>query len=238
MESVIHKIFFDNADNDVHAEFVKFSRGVFDNRYVIEGKKQTGKWQIKTSSEFANFFVKKILENYKGDLNIRGIIVSTLDLEGDCKFEIENVKRYMGIKQLVLNCSTSSEKILELVNKYHRAFYALSFSAGNYELKIKAKAPKSGKPGTKTKDDEDEGPKADFCTLKTSDKSIIDDLFFDYPEFQLIKIKHIVEIKDIEIPKDFKTPEEMRERAIRKGAIKRYIDVDGKKEIKEKTFSA
>ena len=74
--------------------------------------------------------------------------------------------------------------------------------------------------------------------MKTSDKSIIDDLFFDYPEFQLIKIKHIVEIKDIEIPKDFKTPEEMRERAIRKGAIKRYIDVDGKKEIKEKTFSA
>jgi len=237
MESVIKTIFSGKTSGEVHAEFVKFSRGIFDNRYLVEGKKQTGKWQIKTSSEFANFFVKKILESQKGGINIKGIIVSTLDLESDCEFEIEDVKKYMGIKQLVLNCATTSDKVLDLMNKYPKAFYALSFSTGDYDLKIKAKAPKSGKPGTKTKG-EDEGPKADFCSLKTSDKSIIEDLFFDYPTFNEIKIRHVVEVKEIQLPKDVKTPEEMREKAVRKGTIKRFVEVDGKKEIEEKDFVA
>lgn len=239
MKSVINKIFSDESDEEVHNEFVKFSRGVFDNRYLVEGKKQTGKWAIKTSSEFANFFVRRVLENYSGEVKIKGIIVSTLDLEGDCEFEIENVKKYMGIKQLVLNCSASSDKILALMDKHPKAFYALSFSAGDYDLKVKAKAPKSGKPGTKTKgDDEVEGPKADFCSLKTSDKSIIGDLFFDFPEFNEIRIRHVIEVKEIELPKVYKTPEELREKAVRKGVVKRFIDADGKKEVKEKSFAA
>ncbi len=236
MKNTIGKIFSDETDEEVHSEFVKFSRGVFDNRYLVEGKKQAGRWAIKTSSEFANFFVRNILEKEKGEVQIKGIIVSTLDLESDCEFEIEDVKKYMGIKQLVLNCQTSGDKILRLMDKYPRAFYALSFSVNGNELKIKAKAPKSGKPGTKTKGDEDEGPRADFCSLKTSDRSIIDELFFDFPNFNEIKIKHVIEVKEIEIPKDVKTPEEMREKAVRKGVIKRFVDVNGKKEVAEKSF--
>jgi hypothetical protein len=236
MESVIHKIFSGKTDEIIHTEFVKFSKGIFDNRYLVEGKKQANKWAIKTSSEFANFFVKKILENFTGEVKIKGIIVSTIDLEADCDFPVEDVKKYMGIKQLVLNCSTTSEKILSVIKKHPKAFYALSFSVGDYDLKIKAKAPKSGKPGTKTKGGDDEGPKADFCSLKTTDKSIVEDLFFDHPAFEEIRVRHLLEIKDIEIPRSFKTPEEMRERAVRKGVIKRFVEVDGKKEIKEKNF--
>lgn len=238
MKSIVTKIFLDKIDEDVHAEFVKFSRGVFENRYLLEGKKQKDKWQIKTSSEFANFLVRKALEKTNGQINVKGIIVSTSDLEGDCEMEIEDVKKYMGIKQLVLNCETNPSKIISLMNKYPRAFYALSFSTPDYDLKIKAKPPKSGKPGTKTKGNDDEGPKADFCSLKTSNREVIEDLFFDFPNFNEIKINHTLEIKEIELPKDYKTPEEMREKAKRKGTIKRIINVDGKKEVKEKKFEA
>jgi hypothetical protein len=125
--------------------------------------------------------------------------------------------------------------ILKLMGCAPASFFALSFNLDDNELKIKPKAPKSAKPSTKTKDEE---PKVDFCSLKTSDKSIIEDLFFDFPEFKEISITHTVEIKEIELPKTFKSPEEMREKAIRKGVIKRTIEVDGKKEVKEKNFVA
>lgn len=236
MKSVINKIFSGEIDDEVHGEFVKFSRGFFDNRYLVEGKKQASRWAIKTSNEFANFFVRKILEDASGEIKIKGIIVSTSDLEGDCEFEISNVKKYMGIKQLVIDCSTTPEKVLSLMDKHPRAFYALSFSTGEYDLRVKAKPPKSAKPGTKTKDDE--GPKADFCSLKTANKEIIDDLFFDVSAFKEIRVVHDIEIKDIEIPEDAKTPEEMREKAVRKGVIKRKIDFDGNKSEKEKEFEA
>lgn len=236
MKSVIYKIFSGEVDEEVHGEFIKFSRGVFDNRYLVEGKRQANKWAIKTSNEFANFFVRKVLEDASGEIKIKGIIVSTSDLEGDCEFEVDNVKKYMGIKQLVVDCATTPEKILDLMDKHPRAFYALSFSTGDYDLKVKAKPPKSAKPGTKTKDDE--GPKADFCSLKTANKEIVDDLFFDVADFKEAKINHTVEIKEIEIPKDAKTPEEMREKAVRKGVIKRFLNVDGEKSEKEKEFVA
>ncbi|MBU1989080.1 MAG: hypothetical protein KKD94_06405, partial [Nanoarchaeota archaeon] len=202
MKSVINKIFAGEFDSDVHEAFVKFSRGVFENRYLVECKKQASKWAIKTSSEFANFFVRKVLEDASGELKVKGIIVSTSNLEPDCEFDVSNVKKYMGIKQLVIDCSTTPEKVLSLMGKHPKAFYALSFSTGDYDLKVKAKPPKSAKPGNKTKDDG--GPKADFCSLKTTNKEIVADLFFDVADFKEAKIVHTVEIKDIELPKVYK----------------------------------
>lgn len=237
MRSVINKIFSGNVDESVHAEFIKYSRGVFENRYLLEGKKQKDKWVVKGSAEFANFFVRRCLEKTKGAVDVKGIIVSTDNIEGDCSFEIADTKKYMGITQFIIDGSVEPAAVLTLMDKRPRAFYALSFTAEGTELKIKAKPPKSGKPGTKSKDD-DEGPKADFCSLKTTDKSVIEDLFFDHQNFTEIKINHTLEIQSIELPKVYKTPEEMREKAVRKGVVKRMITVDGKKDVKEAKFSA
>ena len=42
---------------------------------------------------------------------------------------------------------------MKLLNEFPKAFFGLTFNAGETELKIKAKAPKSGKPKTaKVKD--------------------------------------------------------------------------------------
>jgi len=235
MKNIIYKIFSGNPDEEVHNEFIKFSRGVFDNRYLIEGKRQKDKWSIKTSSEFANFLVRRLLEKVEGEIEAKGAIISTLDLSKDVDFEIADTKGYMGIKQLLIDTKTSAGKIIALMDKYPRAFYALTFSIGGNELKIKAKAPKSGKPGTKG---DDEGPKADFCSIKTNDKEIINDLFFDFPSFYEIKVKHIIEVREIEIPKGIKDPREMREKAVRKGILKRFVQVDGVKKQSEKAFSA
>lgn len=233
MKNIIAKIFSGENDEEVHSDFIKFSRGVFQDRYLIEGKKQKDKWSIKTSAEFANFFVRRCLEKSRGEVEVKGAIILTKDIRSEFKFPIESVKSYMGIKQFLIETTTSADKILEIMNKYPRAFYALSFSTKDCELKIKAKPPKSGKPGKKGEDE----VKADFCSLKTPDVELIRDLFFDFPNFNEIKIKHTIEIKEIEIPKNFKTPEEMREKSVRKGVVKRFVDAEGKKEMKEKNFA-
>jgi|SRR3989344_142864 len=233
MENTINKIFNDRIDNSVHEEFIKFSRGEYLNRYLLEGKRQKDKWVVKTGCEFANFLVRKCLpQNEK--IKISGIIVCTIDIKADVKFPIERVKQFMGIKQLVINTEVNSNEIIELMNKYTKAFFALSFSTPHGTLKIKQKAPKSAKPSTKTEDE----PKADFCSLITTDTQIIDDLFFDKKEFKEIKIKHKLKIDSVILPENVTDPVKMRELAKKKGVIIREITVDSQKEIKEKEFIA
>ena len=72
MKNTIAKIFSGETDEEVHSDFIKFSRGIFQDRYLIEGKKQKEKWSIKTSAEFANFFVRRCLEKSPGEINIKG----------------------------------------------------------------------------------------------------------------------------------------------------------------------
>ena len=173
------------------------------------------------------------MEN-ENEIDISGIIVCTPDLRNEIKFNIEKVKQFAGVKQYMINAKINASEILELMNKYPRAFYALSFSTPKNQLKIKAKTPKSGKPGTKG----DNGIKADFCSLKTNDENIIRDLFFDLPDFKEIKIKHTIQIDSIEIPKGIDDPVKIREMAKRKGKVIREIEIDGRIEKKEKEFEA
>ncbi len=234
MKSVILKIFSDEIDLEVHDAFVKFSKGIFQGKYLIECKKQKDLWNIKTSAEFVNFFVRRGLEKLKEPIDISGVIVSTLDLKSNLEFEFEKIKQFAGVKQIVINSKISPEKIISLMDKFPKAIFALSFSLDNYILKTKAKSPKNGKPSTKG----DEDVKADFCSLKTSDTSIIDDLFFDNKSFKEIKIKHTININEIILPEGISDPVKMRGLAKRKGIITRIIKIDGNPTTKEKEFEA
>ena len=238
MENIIKKIFLgkaENGDGEVHSAFIKFGRGIFEDRYLIEGKRQKDKWAIKTSAEFANFFVKRCLENVEGEVEMKGIIVSTFDLRDKIDFEIEKVKNYMGIKQIVINTVVEASKIISLMDEFPRAFFALSFKTNDCELKIKAKPPKSAKPASKG----EAGPKANFCSLKTPNQDIINDLFFDFPNFKEIKINHTITIEKINLPKGEENPVKIRELSEREGIVKRIAIVDGGNEvIEEKEFIA
>ena len=234
MESVLKKINAGKFDDDVHSEFVKYSKGVFGSKYVLEAKKQKDRYSIKTGAEFANFLVRSCLEKVSGKVKVSGIIVSTFDVKKDIDFPIEKVKQFMGIKQLVINCEIEAKKMISLMDKYPRAFFALSFSTPDCDLKIKAKAPKSAKPASTG----DKEPKAGFCSIKTSDRNIIGDLFFDFPNFSEIRISHILNIKEIILPKGESEPAKIRELAKRKGTITRKVNADGKESVREMPFEA
>jgi len=230
----IAKVFGKVFDEYVHSDFLKFGKGEFRSKYLIDAKKQADKWTIKTGPEFANHLVKMGLEKANGKIKVTGVIVSTMQMDISIS---DGLKQFMGIKQYKIDSEIESNKILEIMGKYPRAFFALTFALPDYELKIKAKAPKSAKPSTSAEKE----PKAEFCSLKTNDFNVVKRLFFDYPNFNKeISIKHTIKIDQIVYPKDFAKmkPEDVREQSKRKGVIIREIVADGKPIKSEASFEA
>lgn len=229
---IIKNIFDGNFDDEVHVAFLKFGRGTYRGKYLLEGKKQAKNWSVKTGPEYANFLVRKCLESVGGSAKVTGVIVSTLDLRDEIKFDLKKVSNFQGVRKHVIDGEVRGEEIFALMDKYPKAFFALSFKDKDFVLKIKPKAPTSGKPGK----EKDEGPVADFCSLKTEDKGIIEELFFGVGEFDLAKVTHEIDVTDIVYPANVESlkPAEIREMAKRKGVLKRVVVVDGK----EKTSSA
>jgi hypothetical protein len=232
----IQKIFKEQIDEEVHSSFLKYGRGEYKNKFLLEAKKQTKGYTIKTGPEYVNYLVKKCLEKANEKTHITGIIVSTTDLREEIPFEIKKASNFQGIRKFQIDTEITKEDITNIIEKHPRAFYALSFKGEDFQIKTKAKAPTSGKPGKES----DEGPKADFTTLKTSDETIIKELFFDINEFKETKINHTIHITDIIYPKGYETmkPTEIREQSKRKGTIKRNITTDGKTTTTEKEFVA
>jgi len=224
-EMIIRKIFNGVFDDEVHAAFLKFGRGVYYHKYLIEGKKQAKNWSVKAGAEYVNFLVRRCLENISGPVKATGVIVSTLDLRNDIGFELKKVGNFQGVRKHVVDCEIGGDEIFRLMDKYPKAFFALSFKGKDFVLKIKAKAPASGKPGK----EKGSGPVADFCSLKTEDKKFIDELFFDVAKFSNVRISHEIDVTDIVYPADMASlkPTEIRELAKRKGVLKRVADVDG-----------
>lgn len=215
---------------ELQTEFVKFSRGEFRDKYLISFKKQKDKWAIKTSAEFANYLVRSCLNNSKKDsFNISGVIVSTLDIKGSMGGYLfdpkEEVKKFMGIKQIKVNKEIKKDKIIEIMDKFPKAFFALTFSTESSELKIKPKAPKSAKPSTS----KDKEATPDFCTIKTTEENIAKDLLFDCINEKEANIKHIIRIEEIIYPKDEKDPVKMRENSKRRGELIRILSINGQK---------
>lgn len=219
----IKKIVEKNFDELVHLQFQKFSRGEFKNKAVVEIKKSKDKYTIKTSPEFANELVMFMAEKLGEEkTKITGAIISTLDLKNDLNFK--EVKQFQGVKRYLIDSEMSGKEILNLLNKFPKNFFALSFGSGEDSLKIKPKAPKSGKPGKG-----DEAPKADFCTLKTSDEKIGKSFIFEKDDFKSAKFNHTFVIEKIEIPEELKDSKDfalIREKSLRVGKIIRNSEID------------
>ncbi len=231
----IKKIVDKNVDESVHLQFQRFSKGEFRNRAVIEAKNSNGKYTIKTSAEFSNELVRVMAEKLaENKTNVTGAVVSTNDLTGELEFKEK--KQFQGVKKYLIDKEMSGAEIIGLLDKFPKTFFALTFNVGDDKLKIKPKAPKAPKPGK-----DGEGPKADFCSLKTRDKKIADSFIFEKPEFKEAKINHTFFIESIEVPEELKGSEDfalMREKSKKVGKIVRNAEIDGEEKISEFEFSA
>jgi len=220
----IKKIFDKNFDDAVHSQFQKFSKGEFRDRAIIKARRSGKKWTINTSAEFANELVKNCAEKL-GDrkTKITGAIVSTSDLTGELNFKEK--KQFQGVKRYLIDGEMSGNEILVLLKKFPKSFFALTFDVSEEtKLKIKPKAPKSGKPGSGG-----EEPKADFCKLITDDDKIGKSFIFEKPEFKNAEVKHNFFIEKIEIPSELRNSKDfakVREESKRIGKILRIAKID------------
>jgi hypothetical protein len=238
MDCFLKKIFEGKGEKDqlVHVQFQKFSRGEFRDKAVILYSKSKDKYSISTTYEYANELVRLMAEKLGSNkARITGAIVSTRDLKGQLNYS--SIKQFAGVKHYVLDIDMSGNVLIELNNKLPTAFFAISMKIGDSELKIKPKAPISGKPSTKA----DAGPKADFCKFYTNDKNLLKGFVFDDEINENVKkaeINHIYLISNIEIPKGETDPAKMRENAIRAGKIIRTLKIEDKVIKKEHEFKA
>jgi len=233
----IKKIKDKNFDESVHLQFQKFSKGEFRYKAAIGAKFSGGKYTINTGAEFANELVEMVAEKLGSNkTTVKGAIVSTLDLKDNLEFK--EVKQFQGVKRYIMDLEMSGQEILALQNKFPKAFFALSFETPEgMLLKIKPKAPKSGKPGKKDAKFE----KPNFCKLITKDEAIAKSFVFEVPNFKNALITHNFIIESIEIPEELKNSKDfalIRERSKRVGKIIRKAIIDEKESEAILEFSA
>lgn len=239
----IKKIVDKKIDESVHIQFQKFSRGEFRDRAGIFAKKAARKYKIYTGPEFANELVKSIAEKL-GDKKtaVSGGIISTVNLKEIPEYHNllanSKVKQFQGVKNYTINTEMSGKEIIKIVDAFPKAFFALSFSDGETELKIMPKAPKSGKP---TAADKEKSKQPNFCKLTTTDKKIAEDFIFEVPDFKEAEVIHTFFINDIVIPASLKNEKDfakVREGALRSGRILRVTKIDDSEIKKEYEFEA
>jgi hypothetical protein len=230
----IKKIFKNKPDDSVHLQFQKFGRGEFKNRALISARKSGNKYTISTTAEFANELVREAAGKL-GDNKVRvtGAIVSTNDLKEELDFK--EIKQFQGVKRYIIDKEMNRDEILSLLEKFPKAFFALSFNCDkdSTNLKIKPKAPKSGKPGKKG-----EKPKPNFCRITTTDRALAEDFIFEVPDFKKAEINHEFIIKEIIQPEGETDYSKIRELAKRKGEIIRESEIDGRILRNKKDFEA
>lgn len=230
MKIFTEKLFAGEQDQLVHLQFQKFSKGIFEQRAVVDAKNSKGKYSINTTNEYANELVRALAEQLGNKrTKVTGVIVTAKDLRDQLEFE--DMKQFMGVKQYAINKELSGNEIIKLLDQFPTAFFALSLSSEDSELKTKAKAPKSAKPSSKGEGEAIK--KADFCKLKTTNKNLAKSILFGAEEGKDIHLEYTFNITEIEVPKGITDSAAMREAALKKGKIIRKEIVDGKEKITE-----
>ncbi|MGV8142568.1 MAG: hypothetical protein ACP5NS_02935 [Candidatus Pacearchaeota archaeon] len=222
MDFFIHKLHKGSVDSLAHLQFEKYSRGNFTDKAIVQGKHSKDAYSFVTTSEYASDFIRACAEELGAKSTaVTGVVISTKPLPPTIKHN--GISQFMGVKKYDISGNFSGHEIIQICDAVPRAFVALTFSTPSSELKIKPKAPKSAKPSSPT----EEGPKVDFCKLKTTNPHFAKRLFFEVDDFKTAEARHTFEITDIEVPKNEPDPVQMREKAIRIGKVVRKLTVDG-----------
>lgn len=225
-------------DELVHKQFRRFGKGVFTKKAMVQVKKSKDGFQIKTTFEYLDGILLYFAEHSKGDAEVSGTIQGASDLEAKAKkFGLTGEKKnIMGVKKLKLNAGKINvSRLKDMLNEFKDEFLLLSVKGHDFELISKEGLPKPGKA-----DKEDAKDKIDFCKLIVKDGGLAKELLFDVDkDFKLAIARHVFEINDFEIPKQYENDDALaRMHGLRKGVIKRELEIDGIKSSRDYEFKA
>lgn len=232
----IRKIFQEKIDEAVHAQFVRFGKGTFESKAVINVSRND-KIKVNTTFELANDLVLFAAE-LVGRLKVSGIILSR-----QTDAELKELLGKGEKKKNIISFSIARELSLEELEKIAKTAYymLLDCDAQGMSLRVKKKLPRpKAQRGAKP-------PKIDnkFCVLELDKKfqqQLHNEFLFDLPsEFKKIRVSHCYIITDIIMPKILKGERDfalLRVLAKRKGKVIRNAIIDGKEVRSEKSFTA
>lgn len=224
------------TDELTHKQFRRFGKGVFIKKAIVQVKKSKDGFNIRTTFEYLDGILLYLSENFKGEIEISGTIVGSGDLAAKSgKFGITGEKKnVMGVKKLVLNpTKINASKLKDMLNDFKDEFLLLSVKGKDFEMISKEGLPKPGK----TEKEGSDG-KIDFCKLTTNDANLVKELLFDVSsDFKTAIARHDFTINGFEIPKQYENDAALaRLYGLRKGIIKRELEIDGVVESKEFNF--
>lgn len=223
--SFIKQIFENRIDETLHKKFTRFSIGEYE-RADVSIKKSSKTFQIKTSYDFTNDFIKLISENIKEPAEVSGKIIAIKDFEQDLDIAIQKYSKRGKLYTAEVKTILTPDHLKNLYNLFKDDFLLLSIKSKDYKLATTKSLPK---PGGKIKDN--------FCKA-TLPLFLLKEFAFDVQNFKELKIKHIYKIIEIEVPEQYKNDfEKARLHAKRKGTLIRILNIDGKEEKKEINFS-
>ena len=209
----IKKIFLNEVDESAHRQFVRFGKGEYNRRALINLWK-TKTVKVKGSFEFASDFA--LFTANLGEVTFNGNIWSKEEIPELGKGKKKEGKWIYEVKDL------SSEGVKRIDNEVY--CFLLNGEGDGIKLKTKAKLPKPGKSEDKVDDK--------FCQLELDEKyypKAKEDFFWDLPDGKKISVEHKFIITEIVMPKtEEKDFAKIREMAKRKGKIIRISNVDGK----------
>ena len=221
----IKKMFNGQTDDTVHSQFVRFGKGIFENKAVYSVTKG-GQIKINGTFDLANDFIRFAAANSK-KMKINGIIMARENLGlGECKEK-------KGLFHFEVDKEIGSDELLKIGEKAYTML--LDCEGDGISIKTKKKLPRpKGNTGSKP-------PKVDdkFCVMLLPESlwgKVKDEFLFELPEGKKFKLSHSYAINDILPPKGEKDFEKMRLFAKKKGRIKRTALVDGKEIAQEKEF--
>ncbi|MDP3027663.1 MAG: hypothetical protein Q8N63_08205, partial [Nanoarchaeota archaeon] len=172
---------------------------------------------------FCNDLVRIIAENAKGEINVSGVIFMFKDF----KFKDFEISKRGKVYKCDIELKCSGKELLEICDLFKEGWLLFNLKTDNFSLKCKNSLPK---PGGQLKDN--------FCSA-SFDINFKDEFAWDVKDFKDLIINHRYEIRNISIPKEYENDfVKARAYAKREGKLFRELLIDGKKEIKEKEFSA
>jgi len=233
----------------IHRHFARYSKGKFIGPAIKITKTNT-KITLKGSFEYEDL-IQEIIASTISDreFEINGVLITGSDIKED----ISNLGLDWKLKKSTgktinykaeINDKINRNNLIEIIEKLRETSYLLlSFNLNsNCKVSTKKRIPQ---PSKKKIEEDDINTRIQFCSgvINNSERNIkliIDlvliDFKLDLPKnWKTITITNNYIITDIIIPKNIQNSRLLRIMAVRKGQMKRILDVDG--ELIEKQYS-
>jgi hypothetical protein len=228
----IKKIWQNETDESVHSQFIRFSRGKFENKFVTT-LSRNGKCKLNSTFELANNLVV-FASGIAQKMRVNGILLTREN--PDSLIKQIDIKAASKKKAAIFASEIDAELTAEQIKKISDVAYFMLFDCigDGIELKIKKKLPKPSKSGSEKVNDK-------FCVLEADIKhwqKIKEEFAFDIDDFKKAQVRHTVEINDVILPQGEKDFEKLRLNAKKKGIITRNIVADGRENSDRKEFVA